>query len=653
MRCLTLLVISMSIAPAADFTTYIGGANQTPYFPTTSALAADANGDTYVTGFNAVVTKLDSSGNIVFTETLGPPVAYSFGNALAVDPSGNVWVGGQTNASDFPLVNALQSSGGPNGTGFLVKMAPNGTVAYSSYFGGVLGNSAVTGIAMDASGNGYVTGFTDASDFPTTAGLPASPVTGTGPPVYGLFAAKLNSTGQKILYSMVIAGMNCVSCGTPNVSRTVGIGIAVDGSGNAVVAGDTNSTDLPVNSGGNSGPGAFVFKINSAGSELAYVTYLGSNVSVGSFLYPDTAAASPIAADASGNAYVAGYASNQGFVTQLSASGATVWTASLGGENPNMPNAISLDGSGNVWVTGIGGGSFVDQLSADGSQFLYSEDFPAPWAGQSIAVDPSGVVHFAGSGGLISTLTPTQPLAPRVLTIVNAASNQFSGTIAPGEVVSIYGFGLGPTTPMVATPANGFFPTSLGGVQVLVNGTPIPLLYVSASQINAEIPSGVASGGLVNGIVPVQVVSNSVPLPVFRLAVVGSDFAVFEKAGGSMAVINQDGTVNRLANPAKPGSIVSIWATGFGVTGAPADGAVAMAANNYCSGCQLTLSSGAASVTETVEYAGTSPGLIDGLMQINFMIPALLNDEPGGGWVYFTPPGYTQPIQLGWVDVAP
>ena len=69
--------------------------------------------------------------------------------------------------------------------------------------------------------------------------------------------------------------------------------------------------------------------------------------------------------------------------------------------------------------------------------------------------------------------------------------------------------------------------------------------------------------------------NNSVPLPDFRLAVVSSEFAVFENPGGSMAVINQDGTLNKIANPAKPGSVVSIWATGFGATGAPVDGAVA------------------------------------------------------------------------------
>jgi len=642
MRFSILLAISVSTASSADFTTYIGSASPAPSIAV-SAIATDSAGDTYVTGSNAFVTKLDPSGNIVFTTSLGP--AYSYGNAIAVDPAGNIWVGGQTTVSNFPLMNALQSSGFV--TGFLVKLAPDGTVAYSSYFGGVLGNSGVNGVATDQDGNVYVTGFTDAGDFPTTAGLPASPVTGSYPPVYGLFAAKLDPTGQNILYSTVIAGSNCASCGTPNVPRTVGIAIAVDGSGDAVVAGDTDSTDLPETSASNSVPEAFVFKINAAGNELVYFNYLASGASVGSFFYPDTAPATPIAADVSGSAYLVGSANSVGFATKLSPSGTTVWTESLGSLNPSGANSISLDSSDNLWLTGPG---FVAELSADGSKFLYSEPFPTGAAGQAIAGDPSGTVHFAGSIGLISTLTPTEPLRAGPLSVVNAASNQLTGTVAPGEIISIYGIALGPS-PITAVPEDGQFPASLGGVQVLVNGTAIPLLYVSAAQINAEIPTSVAEGGLVNGMADLQVVYNSSPLPEFRLALVPSNFAGFQNEG-STAVINQDGTLNKMANPAKPGTVVSLWATGFGASGAPVSGAVATAADNYCSACQVTLMNESASITETVQYAGTSPGQIDGLMQVNFLLPAGMSYAKGGAFVYFTPPGAAQPLNIAWVNVS-
>lgn len=654
MRYLTLLAISSFAACGADFTTYAGGTSATQPMAI-SAIATDSAGNTYVTGSNAFVTKLDSSGNIVFSTPLGP--AGSYGNSMALDAAGDIWVGGQTIALNFTLVNPLQSAGGPGGSGFLVKLAPDGTVAYSSYFGGILGNSGINGVATDQSGNVYVTGFTDASDFPTTAGLPASTVTGSYPPVYGLFAAKLDSTGAKILYSTVIAGMSCpsIACGTPNVPRTEGVGIAVDGSGDAVVAGDTNSTDLSVNSTNHSATGAFVFKINAAGNELVYFNYLASNVTVGSFYSPDAYAASPIAADALGNAYVAGNTNGQGFILKLSPAGATIWNAPLSGSHPTAANAISLDSSGNVWLTGTEpfssppGDGFVAQLSANGSALLYAQQFPAGAAGQGIAIDPGGVVHFAGSIGLVSTLTPAEPLGPRALSIVNAASGQLTGTVAPGELISIYGIGMGPSSGVSVMPENEEFPIGLVGVRVLVNGAAAPLLYVSASQINAEIPANaIPAGRLGAGMADVQMFYNGTALPDFRLAVVGSNLAPFESQG-SMAVLNQDGTLNKIANPAEPGTVASIWLTGFGIAGPPAVGAVATSADNYCATCQVSVDDGSHTLTETVEYAGTSPGLIDGVMQINFLLPAGLAYGKGGAWVTLMTPGYSQ--TLGWVNV--
>jgi hypothetical protein len=107
MRISILLAILASTAFGADFTTFIGGASL-PQSVHVSAIATDSAGDTYVTGSNAFVTKLGPTGNIVFSSSIGP--AGSYGNSLAVDPTGNVWVGGQT-TGNFPLVNALQSSG--------------------------------------------------------------------------------------------------------------------------------------------------------------------------------------------------------------------------------------------------------------------------------------------------------------------------------------------------------------------------------------------------------------------------------------------------------------------------------------------------------------------------------------------------------------
>jgi uncharacterized protein (TIGR03437 family) len=259
-------------------------------------------------------------------------------------------------------------------------------------------------------------------------------------------------------------------------------------------------------------------------------------------------------------------------------------------------------------------GDFLAELNPDGSSLLYSAEFPSGTAGQSVAVDQSGVVHIAGIEGLISTIVPAQPFASPIFGITNAAGGQLSGRIAPGEVISIFGSGLGPATPVTAAPVNGAFPTSLGGVLVLVNNSPVPLLYVSASQINAEIPAPL--NGMDSAVV--QVRNGSSTLPEFHVAVDATIWEIFQNAAGSAVAINQDGSLNSASNPAKAGSIASIWATGFGNGAGPISGGVATSAIDWCMFCQITVGS----VTETVQYGGAAPGLIDGIMQVNFMVPA-------------------------------
>jgi len=666
MRLLIALAMLVSASYGADFTTYIGDSNQYQI----AAIATDSAGNTYVTGSRVIdemlgslspnvlddvfVTKLDATGSLVFTTTFGGKGSDN-GWAIAVDPSGNIWVGGTTYSDDFPLRDALQTAIGlPGQSGFLVKLAPDGTVIYSSYFGGIMGFSSVSAVATDPSGNVYVTGSTESSDFPTTPGLPAGMVTTGGAyEVYGAFITKLDTTGLHIVYSALLAGstLDCTGSSCLQMARiTAGVGIAIDGTGNALVAGNTNITDLPVTPGGIPGLQAFVAKINAAGNELVYLTYLGVGEDVVAGYGPiQTILATAIAADAAGNAYLTGSTNDpafpatpgayqtsfsgtpaqslvDAFAVKLNPAGTLVWATFLGDSvSDSSANSISLDSSGDVWLTGIsygagfplvppvpttlGEGNFLAELSANGSALLYSAQFPG--VGESVAVDPSGVVHVADDMDLVSTITPGQPFASRISGIASAAPNQgqFSGHVAPGEVISIFGFGLGPATPVTATPQKGFFPTSLGGVQVLVNGAAIPLLYVSPSQINAEIPAPLSD--MDSGVI--QVINNAAMLPDFRIWVAASDFGIF------LGAINQDGAVNSPSNPAKAGSIVSVWATGFGNAAGPVDGAVATVANNRCGSCTISVGG---SAPETVVYAGAAPGLIDGVMQINFVVPA-------------------------------
>jgi len=664
MRFLILIAMVVSIGYGGDFTTYIGDANQYHV----SAIIADAAGNSYVTGSRIIgpgpdlsssdvfVTKLDPAGNVVFVSTFGGKGS-DIGSAIALDAAGNIWVGGTTSSENFPLRDALQTTIGSGDTGFLVKLAPDGTVIYSSYFGGLVGSSGVYGLATDAAGDVFVTGGTDSSDFPATPALSTGTVSANKiTPYYGAFITKLDPTGLHVIFSAVIAG-SAVDCQGGSscflMQRdTSGVGVAVDAAGDVLVAGNTNTTDLPVTPGGAAGYGAFAAKINAAGNKLVYLIYLGPPAGIVSLGPSEIISASAIATDAAGDAYLTGYTNDpafpatagayqtilnaavsqeslppDAFAIKLNPSGATLWATYLGGPGTDVANSISVDSSGDVWLTGNNAagfpgtsrwsvsmaGNFLAELSANGSALLYSEEFPQGAVGQGVSVDPQTVIHVAGETGLISTITPTQPAAARILGIVNAAAGQLSGRTSQGEVISIFGFGLGPNAPISAAPgSNGFFPNSLAGVQVLVNGAAIPLLYVSAWQINAELPAPLTFSDAV-----VQVVNGSAKLPNFRVSVDSSNFNLFLNSDGSVAAVNQDGTVNSPTNPAKAGTIVTIWGTGFGNAAGSLDGAVSSAPNNWCGDCQVTLNGDNASV----DYAGAAPGLIDGVMQINFTVP--------------------------------
>jgi uncharacterized protein (TIGR03437 family) len=668
MRFLTALLVFGPPLFGAGYTTYIG--DRFPYG--VAALATDSTGNTYVTGSrnplgqlsDVFVTRVDPSGNIVFTTTFGGK-GVDRANAIALDPAGNIYVGGTTSSANFPLRNALQTDPSSMGTGFIVKLSPDGgTVLYSTYFGGTRALNAVNALAADAKGDLYVAGYTYAPDFPTTPGLPAGRVGFNMVPITGgAFFAKIASAGNQILYSGLIVG-NSVSCGGGSSCflsgrNTTAVGISVDASGNAYVAGNTNTTDLPATPGAllTQGIGAFVAKVNAAGDSLGYFTYLGATNYV---LVPFSNPANTLTAitvDASGNAYLAGSTTDpkfpatagsyqpqfggtapagpyppppsDAFVAKLKPDGSgMVWATYLGGQEADAARSLALDASGNVWVAGATqsdsfpnangwsqGGDFLAEINAAGSALPFSARFPSGAVAQAVAVDTTGLVHAAGFAGLISTITPAQALAARVFGITNAAGGPLAGRIAPGELISIYGPSLGPSAPLAAAPdSSGFYPKSLGGVQVTIGGIAAPLLYVSGTQINAVVPFGVTSETAT-----VQVLTG-VPVPAFRAAVDSTAPAIFANPDGSAAAVNQDRTINSPQNPAKAGSVVSIWATGT-VTASLTDGQVATAAQNYCFSCSIS----ADTTSVNVLYAGSAPGLVAGVVQINFQLPANLS----------------------------
>jgi hypothetical protein len=273
------------------------------------------------------------------------------GNGIALDAAGNAYATGYTGSTDFPTVNAWQATLQGGGDAFVAKINASGTALVYSTY---LGGGSVdvgNGIAVDLAGNAYVAGFTASSDFPTVNAFQAD---------FGgnldAFVAKLNPTGFALVYSTYIGGG----------STEVGNGVAVNAAGNAYVSGSTASTDFPtVNAlqsvlGGHED--AFVAKLNFTWSALVYSTYIGGSSSDG---------ANGIAVDLAGNAYVTGVSystdfpttpgpfgtvpngGGDAFVAKLNSTGsAYVYATYLGGSSLDYGNHVAVDSAGNAYVIG-------------------------------------------------------------------------------------------------------------------------------------------------------------------------------------------------------------------------------------------------------------------------------------------------------------
>lgn len=316
------------------------------------------------------------------------------GTTIAVDAAGNAYLAGYTYSTNFPILNAYDRSLGHGDEDvFITKLDPTGSaLVYSTYLGSARDMDIATGIAVDDAGNAYVTGMTSGSGFPVTAGAYQTGQTGGG-----AFAAKLSATGNALVYSTYILGATnpriaidtahnvyMTGSATPAFSTTAGAfqtaianpdgrstfiaklnaagtameyatfvdgstqgqGIAVDGQGNAYVAGATGSdafpTVSPLQSSRQGAADAFVLKLNPTGTALGYSTYLGGT-------QDDWANA--IAVDTQGNAYVTGETYSSDFPVR---------------------NAFQPVKAGRFLINAILGSAFVAKLAPTGDALRYS-----------------------------------------------------------------------------------------------------------------------------------------------------------------------------------------------------------------------------------------------------------------------------------------
>lgn len=610
------------------------------------------------------VTKLDPTGKVLFTAIFAGK-GVDFGRAVTVDPAGNVYVAGSTTSNDYPLSNALQSKPGKFQTGFITKLSADGrTILYSTYFGGVSGSTTINAMTADAAGNLYLTGLTSSADFPVTKGMPKASVSqpDSGSPnlvltqtVSSAFITSIAAAGDQIRFSGTVGGVNggCSSivsqCALSQISTT-GMALALDRAQNVYFAGNTNAVDLPTTSGVvlAKGVGGFVGKIAAGGTGLAYLTYLSSAVETFySTLTYGATTLQALTADLDGNVYLGGVtgdpkfpvtpgafqttfaggpldsfgfsANTDGFVAKLNPTGtAFVWASYLGGTGDDSVKSIALDSVGTLWAAGktasptfpnsqgwSRGGDFLVGFTPTGAALQFSARYPDQTVAQAVSVDGAALIHAAGSNGIVSTIAATSSPSAKIFGVANVIGGLLAGRVAPAEIISIYGPNIGPPNPVSATPSNGFFPTTLGSVQVMVGGIAAPLLYVSAGQINAVVPMGVT----VDAASTIQITSKSGATQPYPLWVDASDGQIFP------GVLNQDGTLNSETNPAKLGTVISFYATGFqNYFESVMDGQIVQRANNYCS------KYGCGGFTGTILYLGPAPGLVAGVTQVNLRL---------------------------------
>jgi uncharacterized protein (TIGR03437 family) len=646
------------------------------------------------------VIKTNVQGSVLGTIDFGGSESMPAG--AVTDSQGNLLIVGTTYLSDFPSV-ALGISATSAQAAFIVKINAQLTqILFATRLGGAVGGPQGSGnrvpttsgnaIAIDSADNVYVTGSTSAIDFPVTAGAAQTqPPSGDsfGFPSYS-FVTELTSAGNKIVYSTYfgangatcVGGSSCIGV----FGQTSANAIAIDSAGDAVIAGNTDASSLPITLGTpgqqcnctNQIQSGFVAKFSTGGSQLVWATFvnptgvpfpLESNVSVtaialepnGNVVIGGTAPAGfPTTTGAIQTTYPAGETQGEGvvyagFVAEYSSSGQqVVFSTYLGGgllatgENPNGITALTVDAQGTIWVTGgsiptalplpsgtpLLGNTYVLDLSSSGTLLPDSFTAPSGAAGQGIASLPQGNVVALGISGSLLTVgsgpsVKTPPPGPALVGVASSAGFQVSGQVAPYELISLYGDGIGPSTPVNGQVTNGVLSNSLNGLQVLFDGTPAPLLYAGPNQINLIVPSVVAGRSTTAFQITGPGTISNIQGP--ELFVVPSQPQVFATAGSLLnpaIAFNQDGTVNSAVNPALTASIVTVWATGAGMPIIPeADGSIGSTTRPQSLALPVSIlsngfSNGGPSDSLEVLYAGDAPDLAVGVMQVNFRLPA-------------------------------
>jgi uncharacterized protein (TIGR03437 family) len=621
-----LMLFSVTGAMGSSSTGFLLGVKYSEwlnYAPNTSAqIATDSSGSLYILSgsTSSTVTKLSADGKTILWQNQLGFVA----SVMAVDPGGGVYV--------IP-VSQLGAASGDTSV-YVAKLGAGGTgLAWTTSAG--FTPMSVPVLAADSQGRAYVAAQYITNNFITQAAD----------------VVRLNAAGSGVDYTAQVMGI-------PS-------SIAVSQSGAAFVAGT---------------------ETNAQGVNTGFLAQVAPDGSPGFYSILPLGLSQTVALDANGNVVVFG----SGVVERINSTGAVTLSTTVGGSSGVQ---FALDAAGNAYVTvstnklyavhnslatcGFGPSAappgyvvsgyaqLLTVAAPDGSilQTTYipggnnlgspiiatgpnSTVFVAATAGPGFAPTQAGPFPAGSSGGnFLTSFSPNAGAPTYSLDCMGSSASLATGAIAPGEIVTLFGNGLGPqqgVQPQATVQSP--YPTQAANVEVTFDGTPAPLLWVQDVQINAVAPWSLTPGQTTQ----VCVSYNGVPTNCLAWPVVQTVPAVFTVDGTYAAALNQDGTLNSANNPAAVGSIVSVWATGLGPIAPPqADGTlIGLPLPNNVLAVGVTASYGLGipypvpeNVPFAVSYAGPAPDLVAGASQINFQVGSF----PSYGAIYLTLPSSQSP----------
>jgi hypothetical protein len=401
------------IDPVLSYSTYLGGKGNNGIGDQGNGIAIDNQGYAYIVGTaystdfpvtrhafevqdnagsgdsTVFVSKLNPAGTVLIYSTYLGGSGGDLGYSIAVDTYHNAYITGATRSVDFPVTCGSYLPADPTTTtgataAFVTKLTPDGSaLIYSTFLGGS-GSDVAQAIAVDRTGDAYITGYTNSPNFPVSS-TAFQPALGSLTNKPNAFVSKLNPVGTALLYSTYLGGNGFQDSSPYNWVGDFGNAIAIDSSGDAFIAGTTSSSDFPVTAKAVQstllGPfNGFVTELNPAGSAEIYSTFLGGsgytppyNPNPNAIPLPPTGdTANAIVVDASGYAYIAGTTTSTDFPV----------TAGV------LQGASSFDTSS----------GFVAKLNTDGSALVYSTYLEGVGTSISgLAVDSSGTAYVAGA----------------------------------------------------------------------------------------------------------------------------------------------------------------------------------------------------------------------------------------------------------------